>query len=54
MGIKSTECKSGVNDDSLDKKQEKIFQDLQEQYSIARMATHSQAKGAGLGSFSRH
>lgn len=55
MGIKSTtDCSSGNNEETLDKKQEKIFQDLQEQYTMARMATHSQAKGAGLGSFSRH
>lgn len=63
MGIKGTasggdNAGSGDNvgsEDNLDKKQEKIFQDLQDQYSIARLATHSQARGAGLGSFgSRH
>lgn len=62
MGIRSTVTKSDEEgerggkeeEDGLDKKQEKMFRDLQDQYSIARMATHSQARGAGLGSFSRH
>lgn len=56
MGIKNKANTTDEHDrgEGLDKKQEKIFQDLQDQYSIARMATHSQARGAGLGSFSRH
>ena len=55
MGIKSTNDNSNTNDESKAnceettlKKQENLFRDLDKQYSMARMSTHTH-RGIGLG-----
>lgn len=47
MGIKS-DTTANETEDSVLKRQEVIFQDLDKQYEMARMTTHT-ARGVGLG-----
>lgn len=48
MGIKSEEAAQEEEKESVLKKQEDLFRDLDHQYELARMTTHTQ-RGVGLG-----
>lgn len=53
MGSKTTTAPDKIEDqDSMVKYQENLFKDLDKQYSLARMSTHTH-RGIGLG-FSSH